>query len=106
MDGDIFSKPEEKIVVKKERVMVKEKKKKIDLSGLDNDEKEVVRLLESESGGMFQADLMEKLDIGKVKQAGVDAVGAKRAYLCKQHYKDYKKGNKKSSQLERWRHTG
>lgn len=51
-------------------------------------------------------DAVRSLDIGKVKQAGVDAEGAKRAYLCKAHYKDYKKGNKQSSQLERWRHTG
>lgn len=63
----IFSKPEEveKIVIKK--VKEKEKKKEIDLNGLDKEEKEVVRLLKGENGGMFQADLMEKLDIGKVK---------------------------------------
>ena len=40
-----------------------------------------------------------------VKQAGLDAEGAKRAYLCKEHYKDYKKGSKKSSQIERWRYS-
>lgn len=51
-------------------------------------------------------DAVRSLDIGKVKQAGVDAEGEKRAYLCKEHYKDYKKGNKTSSQLERWRQTG
>ncbi len=51
-------------------------------------------------------EAVRSLDIGKVKQAGVDAEGEKRAYLCKEHYKDYKKGNKKSSQLERWRHSG
>ena len=61
----IFTKPEEieKIVIKK----IKEKKKKLDLGGLDSEEKELVRLLQGENGGMFQADLMEKLDIGKVK---------------------------------------
>ena len=51
-------------------------------------------------------EAVRSLDIGKVKQAGVNAEGEKRAYLCKEHYKDYKKGNKKSSQLERWRHAG
>ena len=49
---------------------------------------------------------VRSIDIGKVKEAGLDAEGAKRAYLCKAHYKDYKKGSKKSSQIERWRHTG
>ena len=57
------TKPKEKIVIKK----VKEKKKKLDLSGLDKDEKRVIEFLQEESGGMFQADLMEKLEIGKVK---------------------------------------
>lgn len=55
-------KPKERVVVKK----VKEKKKKLDLSKLDKKEKEVVKMLESEKGTMFQADLMEKLGIGKV----------------------------------------
>lgn len=58
----MFTKPKEKIVVKK----VKEKKKKIDTSKLDKKEKEVIEILQSENGGMFQADLMEKLEIGKV----------------------------------------
>lgn len=59
----MFMKPKERIVVKK----IKEKKKKLNLDGLDKDEKEVIRLLQGENGGMFQADLMEKLEIGKVK---------------------------------------
>ena len=46
----IFTKPEERIVIKK----VKEKKKKLDLKGLEN-------------GTMFQATLKESLDVGKVK---------------------------------------
>jgi len=50
-------------------------------------------------------EAVRSLDIGKVKQAGLDAEGAKRAYLCKEHYKDFKKGNKKNSQIERWRHS-
>ncbi len=59
----MFTKPKEKIVIK----TLKEKKKKLDLSGLDKDEKKVIDLLQIENGGMFQADLMEKLEIGKVK---------------------------------------
>jgi len=59
----MFTKPKEKIVIKK----VKEKAKKLDLDGLDQDEKKVVNYLLKESGAVFQADLMEKLEIGKVK---------------------------------------
>ncbi|MBT4257773.1 hypothetical protein HOD88_01150 [archaeon] len=58
----MFTKPKEKIIIKK----VKEKKKKIDLSKLDRDEKKVVSLLMKEKA-MFQKDLMEKMEIGKVK---------------------------------------
>jgi uncharacterized membrane protein len=62
----ILTKPKieikEKIIVKK----VQEKKKKLNLDGLDKNEKQVVNLLLEESKAMFQADLMEKLEIGKV----------------------------------------
>lgn len=58
----MFVKPKEKIIVK----TIKEKKKKKDYSGLDKKEKEVVDLLLNEGNAMFQADLMEKLNIGKV----------------------------------------
>ena len=59
----IFTKPEEKIIIKK----IKEKKKKLDLKGLDRDEKKVIDLLLKENRAMFQSALMEKLEIGKVK---------------------------------------
>lgn len=59
----IFSPPEEKIVFKK----IKEKKKKLNLEGLNKEERLIVDLLQKENGGMFQRDLMEKLDMGKVK---------------------------------------
>lgn len=58
----VFAKPKEKIIVKK----ILEKKKKIDLSGLDSKEREVIDILEKENGTVFQADLMEKLETGKV----------------------------------------
>jgi uncharacterized membrane protein len=57
----IFAKEYEKIVVKK----IKEKMKKLDLTGLSAQEREAVKIVQ-ESGGIFQADLMEKLEIGKV----------------------------------------
>jgi len=59
----MFTKPKERIIIKK----VQEKKKKLDLSKLDKDEKSVINLLLNEGKAVFQADLMEKLEIGKVK---------------------------------------
>ena len=58
----IFAKENERIVTK----LVKDKKKKIILNGLDKKEKEVVKLIQKENGTIFQADLMEKFGIGKV----------------------------------------
>ncbi|MEK6912977.1 MAG: hypothetical protein AABX26_03420 [Nanoarchaeota archaeon] len=58
----IFNKPKEKIIIRN----IKEKKKRLNLTGLDSKEKEVVNILEKENGTIFQADLMEKLGTGKV----------------------------------------
>ena len=58
----IFTKAKERIVVKK----IKEKKKKFDLNGLDSKEKEVIKILEEGNGTIFQADLKEKISVGKV----------------------------------------
>ena len=57
----MFMKPKERIVVKK----IKERKKKVDLKGLNAKEKEVVKMLQKE-GAVFQRTMMEKLEIGKV----------------------------------------
>jgi uncharacterized membrane protein len=58
----MFLKPKEKIIVR----TIKEKKRKKDYSLLDKKEKEVVDLIIKEGNAIFQADLMEKLQIGKV----------------------------------------
>ncbi len=58
----MFTKPKEKIIIKTK----KEKKKKLNLSGLDKKEKEIMEILQKENGAIFQRTLMEKLDIGKV----------------------------------------
>jgi hypothetical protein len=42
----------------------------------------------------------------KVKAAGLRVGSEKRAYLCKDHYKEFKKKTKKDKQLERWRYQG
>ena len=57
-----FVKPKERIIIKKQ----KDKKKKLNLEGLDKIEKEVVGILQKENGAIFQGTLMEKLEIGKV----------------------------------------
>ena len=58
----MFLKPKERIIVK----TIKEKKKKLNLEGLDSQEKKVIEILQSENGTIFQATLMEKIEIGRV----------------------------------------
>ena len=48
-------------------------------------------------------DAVRSVNVEKAKNAGLDVDG-RRAYLCKDHYKDYKKGNKKADKIEKWRH--
>ena len=61
----VFAKEHETVIVKKirDKILVK----KLDLSGLDKDEKEVVKILQEENGAVFQSSLMERMGIGKVK---------------------------------------
>ena len=41
----------------------------------------------------------------KAKAAGLNVSSSeKRAYLCKEHYKEYKKKSKKDKTLEKWRY--
>ncbi|NCN51392.1 hypothetical protein GW931_00060 [archaeon] len=78
----MFSKPDEKIVIKK--IKGKEKKKVFDLSKLDKEEKEVIEILINEEKAMFQKDLMEKLEIGKVKMTRLlDKLEAKQFIIRK-----------------------
>lgn len=59
----ILSKETERIVLKTRTIT--EKRKAVSLAGLDSREKEAVKIVQ-EKGGIFQAELMEKLGIGKV----------------------------------------
>jgi uncharacterized membrane protein len=59
----LFVRQKERIVVK----TIKEKRIRKDYSKLDKDEKKVIDLLLKEGNAVFQASLMEELDIGKVK---------------------------------------
>lgn len=63
----IFSKPDEKIIVKKVKVKTEEKKKPVDYSKLDKDEKVIMKAVEEEQGSIFQSDLAEKTGMNKVK---------------------------------------
>jgi len=58
----MFIKQKERIIIRTK----KEKKKKLNLEGLDSKEKRVIDILQSENGTIFQATLMEKMEIGKV----------------------------------------
>jgi hypothetical protein len=49
-------------------------------------------------------EAMRYLSAAKVKSAGLDVETSRRAYICKEHYKEFKKGNKKAAQIEKWRH--
>ena len=59
----IFSKESEKVIIKTKTIT--EKRKPVSLEGLDSREKEAIKIVQA-SGGIFQADLMEKLGVGKV----------------------------------------
>jgi thymidine kinase len=42
----------------------------------------------------------------KVKSAGLKVgSGEKRAYLCREHYKEFKKKTKKDKTLDKWRYS-
>jgi len=60
----IFSKPKEKIIIKK--IKDKIEKKEINLSNFKPEEKQVYKLIK-EQGAIFQADLIEKTGFGKAK---------------------------------------
>lgn len=62
----MFSKPNEKIIQKTVIKKIKEQKKNIDFSKLEKREKETIEFIQKEGGAIFQADLKEKLNIGKV----------------------------------------
>jgi len=53
-----------------------------------------------------EKDAMRSIAAGKVTAAGLKVNVERRAYLCKEHYKEYKKATKKDRTLEKWRHQG
>lgn len=51
-------------------------------------------------------DAVRSLAASKVAEAGLKVGSERRAYLCKDHYKEYKKATKKDKMLEKWRYRG
>jgi hypothetical protein len=49
-------------------------------------------------------DAVRSISAGKVTAAGLKVDTERRAYLCKEHYKEFKKATKKDRTLEKWRH--
>jgi len=49
-------------------------------------------------------DAVRSLSREKVSAAGLKVGGTRRSYLCKIHYKEYKKETKKDKMLEKWRY--
>jgi predicted HTH transcriptional regulator len=60
----VFSKPSEKIIVRK--IKEKLKKKEIDTSNLTKEEKQILNIIQI-NGTIFQADLIEKTNMSKAK---------------------------------------
>jgi hypothetical protein len=50
-------------------------------------------------------EAVRSLSRDKVSSAGLNVNEGRRSYLCREHYKEYKKGSKKDKLLEKWRHS-
>lgn len=48
-----------------------------------------------------EREAMRSLAADRVEQTGLKVDGEKRVYLCKQHYKEFKKRTKKDRKIER-----
>lgn len=49
-------------------------------------------------------EAVRSLPAEKVTAAGLKVAETRRAYLCKKHYKEYKKETKRERMLEKWRY--
>jgi len=47
---------------------------------------------------------VRSLPTERVSASGLSVSEARRSYLCKDHYKEFKKETKKERMLEKWRH--
>lgn len=53
-----------------------------------------------------EKDAARSLVASKVTAAGLKVGTERKAYLCKEHYKEFKKATKKDRTLEKWRQKG
>jgi len=51
-------------------------------------------------------EAVRSLSAAKVEEAGLKVKGSRKVYLCKEHYKEYKRAIKKEKTLEKWRYKG
>ena len=51
-------------------------------------------------------EAVRSLSAEKVSSAGLKVGTTRRSYLCKDHYKEFKKETKKEKMLEKWRYRG
>ena len=49
------------------------------------------------------AAALRSISTEKVSHSGLNIGGARRAYLCKTHYREFKKLTRKDRQLDKWR---
>ncbi len=52
-----------------------------------------------------EKEAVRSLNADKVTAAGMKVQQKKRAYLCKDHYKEFKKATKKDKVVEKWRYS-
>jgi hypothetical protein len=48
-------------------------------------------------------EAMKSLATEKVAKTGLKVGNGRRSYLCKEHYKEYKKATKNDKKLQKWR---
>ena len=51
-----------------------------------------------------EKEAVRSLSRGKVSAAGLTVGETRRSYLCRDHYKEFKKETKKDKMLEKWRY--
>jgi len=49
---------------------------------------------------------VRSLPADAVLRAGLDVEGGRRAYLCREHYKEYKRRTRRERRLEKWKFMG
>lgn len=49
-------------------------------------------------------EAVRSLSSEKVSVTGLKVAKSKRVYLCKEHYKEFKKATKKDKMLDKWRY--